>query len=66
MVDGARGALHDQLIARVDDAFDVAARAGFGVCVGVLAIAAVLAAVMLTPERLVEKVRVEPGGESAV
>ena len=36
---------------RVDDAFDVAARAGFGVCVAVLLLAAVLAAVALAPGR---------------
>jgi hypothetical protein len=54
VVDGAGGPLHDQLIARVDDAYDVAARAGFGVCVGVLLVAAALAAGALAPERLVK------------
>jgi MFS transporter, DHA2 family, multidrug resistance protein len=51
VVDGVRQPLRDQLIARVDDAFDLAARAGFGVCVAVLLLAAAIAAVALTPGR---------------
>jgi DHA2 family multidrug resistance protein-like MFS transporter len=47
VVDSVRQPLRDQLIARVDDAFDVAARVGFGVAVGVLLLAAVVAAVAL-------------------
>ena len=62
VLDGVGGALREQLTARVDDAFDVAARAGFGVCVGVLLLAAVVAALALAPERLVGKVQVERGG----
>ena len=50
-------AMRDQLIARVDDAFDVAARAGFGVCVGVLLLAAAVVAFALAPERIVSDVR---------
>ncbi len=51
VVGGVGGPLHDQLTMRVDDAFDVAARAGFGVCVAVLLLAAVLAAGALAPGR---------------
>jgi hypothetical protein len=39
------------LLARADDAFDVAARAGFGVCAGILLLAAATAAVALRPSR---------------
>ena len=60
VVDRVKGPLHDQLTARVDDAFDVAARAGFGVCVGVLLLAAVVAAFALAPERLLANVETEP------
>ena len=52
MVDaGAGGAAEQLLLERVDDAFDLAARAGFGVCVGVLLLAAAVAAVALSPRR---------------
>lgn len=47
VVDGASQPLRDQLIVRVDDAFDIAARIGFGVCVGVLLLAAAVAATAL-------------------
>jgi EmrB/QacA subfamily drug resistance transporter len=47
VVDVASQPLRDQLIVRVDDAFDIAARIGFGVCVGVLLLAAVVAATAL-------------------
>ena len=50
VVNRVGGPLHDQLIARVDDAFDAAARAGFGVCVGVLLLAAVVSAIGLAPK----------------
>ena len=63
VVDGVRPPLRDQLTARIDDAFDVAARAGFGVCVGVLLLAAVLAAFALAPERLLRTVQTEPSPE---
>ena len=39
--------LRDELIPRVDDAFDLAARIGFGVCVAVLLLAATIAAFAL-------------------
>jgi EmrB/QacA subfamily drug resistance transporter len=39
--------LRDVVLARADDAFDVAARIGFGVCAGVLLLAAVTAAFLL-------------------
>ena len=52
VIDATGGTLGKQaLAARVDDAFDVAARAGFGVCVGVLLLAAVVAALALSPRR---------------
>ena len=66
VLDGVGGALRDQLVVRVDDAYDVAARAGFGVCVGVLLVAAALAAVALSPERIVGKIQSEPGGDAGV
>jgi EmrB/QacA subfamily drug resistance transporter len=47
VVDGLRRPLQGELTARVDDAFDLAARIGFGVCVGVLLLAAVVAATAL-------------------
>jgi MFS transporter, DHA2 family, multidrug resistance protein len=43
--------LRDTLLARADDAFDTAARAGFGVCAGVLLLAAATAAITLGPSR---------------
>jgi hypothetical protein len=63
VVDGVRAPLRDQLTVRIDDAFDVAARAGFGVCVGVLLLAAVVAAFALAPERLLTRVQTEPSPE---
>ena len=51
VVDGASQPLRDQLMVRVDDAFDIAARIGFGVCVGVLLLAAVVATATLAPDR---------------
>jgi EmrB/QacA subfamily drug resistance transporter len=51
VVGAVTGALREQLVARVDDAFDVAARAGFGVCVGVLLVATGIAAAALGSER---------------
>jgi MFS transporter, DHA2 family, multidrug resistance protein len=51
VVGAVRQPIRDQLIVRVDDAFDLAARVGFGVCVAVLLTAAALAAVMLSPDR---------------
>jgi EmrB/QacA subfamily drug resistance transporter len=47
VVSGTGGALHEQLVVRVDDSFDVAARLGFGVAVGLLLLSALVAAVML-------------------
>jgi EmrB/QacA subfamily drug resistance transporter len=47
VVDRVAAPLHDQLIARVDDAYDAAARAGFGACVGLLLLAAAIAAMGL-------------------
>jgi DHA2 family multidrug resistance protein-like MFS transporter len=47
VLEGVRQPLRGELTVRVDDAFDVAARIGFGVCVGVLLLAAVVAAVAL-------------------
>ena len=66
VVDGVASPLRDQLIARIDDAYDAAARAGFGVCIGVLLAAAAVAAVALAPERLATSVPAEPvqGGAS--
>jgi EmrB/QacA subfamily drug resistance transporter len=52
VVDGVAGPLRDELLARADDAFDVAARAGFGVCVAVLLVAAATAAIALAPRRV--------------
>jgi DHA2 family multidrug resistance protein-like MFS transporter len=63
VVDGVRAPLRDQLTARIDDAFDVAARAGFGVCVGVLLLAAVVAAFALAPERLLTRIQTDPSPE---
>jgi hypothetical protein len=51
VLDGESEPIRDLLIARVDDAFDVAARIGFGVCVGVLLLAAAVAAAALAPDR---------------
>ena len=47
------GPLHDQLARNVDHAFDVGARAGFALCVGVLLAAAVVAALALAPKPVV-------------
>jgi EmrB/QacA subfamily drug resistance transporter len=57
---GLSGPVRDQLLVRVDDAYDIAARAGFGVCVAVLLVAAVVAAFALAPERLATKIQTEP------
>jgi EmrB/QacA subfamily drug resistance transporter len=46
-----RPALRDVLSARVDDAFDVAARVGFGVCVALLLLAAAVTAACLSGDR---------------
>jgi EmrB/QacA subfamily drug resistance transporter len=59
VVDEAGGVVQHGLSVSVDHAFDVAARAGFGVCVGVLLLAAVIAGVMLAPRRLLTKVQVD-------
>jgi MFS transporter, DHA2 family, multidrug resistance protein len=48
---GVRPALREVLTTRVDDAFDVAARAGFGVCVGILLMAAAVTAACLSSDR---------------
>jgi DHA2 family multidrug resistance protein-like MFS transporter len=63
---GVARPLRDQLAARVDDAYDVAARAGFGVCIAVLLMAAAVAAFGLAPRRLLTKVQVEPGSDAGV
>ena len=63
VVDSVNVRLGDQLTARIDDAFDVAARAGFGVCVGVLLVAAVVAAIALAPERLLTRIQTEPSSD---
>jgi hypothetical protein len=47
--------LREALVGQVDEAFDTAARVGFGVCVGVLLLAAALAAVLLAPGRLLTR-----------
>jgi EmrB/QacA subfamily drug resistance transporter len=57
VVDGARPALREQLTARVDDAFDLAARVGFATCVAVLLLAAAVAAVCLTSDRAYGRTR---------
>jgi DHA2 family multidrug resistance protein-like MFS transporter len=64
VVDRAGGSVGDQLVARVDDAFDVAAHAGFAVCAGVLLLAAVLAAIALAPRRYGARVKPEPGSDT--
>jgi EmrB/QacA subfamily drug resistance transporter len=51
VLEGVRPALRDELTARVDDAFDLAVRVGFGTCVAFLLLAAVVAAACLAPER---------------
>ena len=52
VIDGVAAPLREMLLVRADDAFDVAARAGFGVCVGVLLAAAACAAIALAPKRI--------------
>jgi len=52
VIDRLPGPLHDQLIARADAAFDVAARTGFAACVGSLLLVAVAVALALAPKRL--------------
>jgi EmrB/QacA subfamily drug resistance transporter len=49
VIAGTGGQLRTELLARADDAFDVAARAGFGLAVVLLLLAAVFAAVALRP-----------------
>jgi hypothetical protein len=66
VLDELSAPLRDQLTVRVDDAFDIAARAGFAVCVGVLLLAAVVAAVALAPERLLGRVQMEGGDDAGV
>jgi EmrB/QacA subfamily drug resistance transporter len=66
VLDELSAPLRDQLTVRVDDAFDIAARAGFAVCVGVLLLAAVVAAVALAPERLLGGVQMEGGDDAGV
>jgi len=61
---GVRAAIRDAVVVRVDDAFDAAARAGFGVCVGVLLLGAIVAAVALSPERVLGDIQLEPGGDA--
>ena len=51
VVNGVGGGLADQLVVRIDDAYDVAARAGFAVCIAVLLLAAVFAAFALASRR---------------
>jgi EmrB/QacA subfamily drug resistance transporter len=60
VIDNVEAPVRDQLIARIDDAFDAGAQAGFGVCVGVLLLAAVVAAFALAPERLLTRIQTEP------
>jgi MFS transporter, DHA2 family, multidrug resistance protein len=57
VVEGVRPALRDQLTARVDDAFDLAARVGFGTCVAVLLLAAAFAAASLSGDRSYRRTR---------
>jgi EmrB/QacA subfamily drug resistance transporter len=66
VLDGLSAPARDQLTVRVDDAFDIAAGAGFAVCVGVLLLAAAFAAVALAPERLVGRVQTEGGDDAGV
>jgi EmrB/QacA subfamily drug resistance transporter len=47
VIDSVREGLRGRLTDQVDSAFDVAARAGFGTCVAILLVAAVLAAITL-------------------
>ena len=60
VIDGVAGPLREVLLVRADDAFDVAARAGFGVCVGVLLAAAACAAIALAPKRITGTTQGEP------
>jgi hypothetical protein len=50
VLDTVRQPLRGELVARVDDAFDLAARIGFGTCVAVLLLAAAVAAIALPPD----------------
>jgi MFS transporter, DHA2 family, multidrug resistance protein len=63
VVEALQGPMRAELVTRIDDAFDVAARMGFGVCVGVLLLAAALAALALAPDRLVGSVRTGASAE---
>jgi hypothetical protein len=49
VLDTVRQPLRGELVVRVDDAFDLAARIGFGTCVSVLLLAAAVAAIALPP-----------------
>ena len=57
---GLGGSIRAELGPQVDHAFNVASRLGFAVCVGVLLVAAVVAAVALAPQRLADASRPEP------
>jgi EmrB/QacA subfamily drug resistance transporter len=47
VISGVHGPLHEQLLGRINDSFDVAARVGFSVAVALLLVAAVVAAILL-------------------
>ena len=47
VISGTPTALHAHLVGRIDDSFDIAARTGFAVAVGLLLVAALVSAVML-------------------
>jgi DHA2 family multidrug resistance protein-like MFS transporter len=64
VIHAAGGALQDPLTSRVDDAFDLAARWGFGVCVGVLLVAAAMSALALSPRRVLTEVQAAPPEEA--
>jgi EmrB/QacA subfamily drug resistance transporter len=51
VLDTVRQPLRGELVARVDDAFDLAARVGFGTCVAVLLLAAAVTAIALPPDK---------------
>jgi MFS transporter, DHA2 family, multidrug resistance protein len=63
VVDALQGPMREGLVDRIDDAFDVAARLGFGVCVTVLLLAAAVAALALAPDRLLRSVRTGASAE---